>query len=238
VDIGEAQYSEPLVKSFLGHICTLSTQKFSSNVIEKCLRVAEPQSKAAIIDELTSKVNLENMLRDQFGNYCVQTALDYAEPDVKAKLVENIRPLLPSLRATPHGRRIQSKIQDGDEGPSGSSSGHSTPRKTDGRPRSSHVGGVAGGFHSRNSSQHSSSNSNNFMPTNGSFGNGNFVQGAFNARGGHMGNPNQNRFNNSSFPAANGRQALQGPPSVQQTFPSQQFGRNDQQGSGSFVNQF
>ena len=68
------------------------------------------------------------MLRDSYGNYCVQvrrtsplprapllthdkTALDYAEPGQRALLVDGIRPVLPLIRNTPYGKRIQNKLQ-------------------------------------------------------------------------------------------------------------------------------
>ena len=40
-----------------------------------------------------------------------QTALDYAEPAQRALLVEGIRPVLPLIRNTPYGKRIQNKLQ-------------------------------------------------------------------------------------------------------------------------------
>ena len=40
-----------------------------------------------------------------------QTALDYAEPSQRALLVEGIRPVLPLIRNTPYGKRIQNKLQ-------------------------------------------------------------------------------------------------------------------------------
>lgn len=64
-----------------------------------------------LIDELLNRTRLEKLLRDSFGNYCVQTALDYAEPSQRALLVEGIRPILPLIRNTPYGKRIQSKLQ-------------------------------------------------------------------------------------------------------------------------------
>ena len=54
------------------------------------------------------------MIRDSFANYVVQTAMEYADDETKAHLFDLIRPMLPSIRHTPHGRRIQSKIQDYD----------------------------------------------------------------------------------------------------------------------------
>jgi hypothetical protein len=37
--------------------------------------------------------------------------LDYAEPNQRALLVEGIRPVLPLIRNTPYGKRIQNKLQ-------------------------------------------------------------------------------------------------------------------------------
>ena len=53
--------------------------------------------------------------------------MDYADADTKARLIETIRPILPAIRATPYGRRIQGKIQDRDGRLSGGSSGQITP---------------------------------------------------------------------------------------------------------------
>lgn len=80
-----------------------------------------------LIGELLNRTRLEKLLRDSYGNYCVQvcppssaffqpnslfqTALDYAEPTQRALLVEGIRPVLPLIRNTPYGKRIQNKLQ-------------------------------------------------------------------------------------------------------------------------------
>src|ERR1700722_974315 len=81
-----------------------------------------------LIEELLNRTRLEKLLRDSYGNYCVQvseiglgttmffvqpaqTALDYAEPGQRALLVEGIRPVLPLIRNTPYGKRIQNKLQ-------------------------------------------------------------------------------------------------------------------------------
>src|ERR1700679_2852279 len=68
----------------------------------------------------------DRLLCDSFANYVIQTALDYANPPMKARLVEAIRPYLPAIRTTPYGRRLQAKIQ-GNEVRSGPSSGQQTP---------------------------------------------------------------------------------------------------------------
>ncbi|KAJ4306950.1 hypothetical protein N0V88_000323 [Collariella sp. IMI 366227] len=111
IDLNEESFTEPIVQQFGTRISSLSKHKFSSNVIEKCLRCSSDQSKDLIVSELLSPGEIDRLLRDSFGNYVIQTALDYATPMSKHQLIEAIRPILPSIRATPYGRRIQAKIQ-------------------------------------------------------------------------------------------------------------------------------
>lgn len=111
LDLDELTYTRPLCQSFQGKVAALSKQKFSSNVIEKCIRVADPETKSAMINELLVGNELERMLRDSFANYVVQTALDYGDNVHKQRMVEIITPILPAIKQTPHGRRIASKIQ-------------------------------------------------------------------------------------------------------------------------------
>lgn len=145
LDLNEPLFTEPLVRMFQGKVGQLSKQKFSSNVIEKCLRCSQEDSKDMLINEMLQPAELDRLLRDSFANYVIQTALDYANPAMKVRLIEAIRPHLPAIRTTPYGRRIQAKIQ-GNEGQtaqqvvqvpsqipqarSGPSSGQQTPAET------------------------------------------------------------------------------------------------------------
>jgi hypothetical protein len=65
-----------------------------------------------MIEEMVNPNELEKMLRDSFANYVVQTAMEYADPEMKIRIVEFIRPLLSAIRQTPHGRRIQTRSWD------------------------------------------------------------------------------------------------------------------------------
>lgn len=114
LDLSEPHFTEPLCQTFLGNIPPLSKQKFSSNVIEKCLRTAEYKMRRLMVDEMLSPAELEKMLRDSFANYVVQTAMDFADPETRNRMTEAIRPILPSIRQTPHGRRIAGKMAGGD----------------------------------------------------------------------------------------------------------------------------
>lgn len=112
LDLSEPAFSEPLCASFCGNIGTLSRQKFSSNVIEKCIRVADVNTKRVMIEEIMNPVELHKMASDSFANYVVQTAIEYADHDAKVRLLEDIKGFLPQIKNTPHGRRFMQKIAE------------------------------------------------------------------------------------------------------------------------------
>lgn len=127
IDLNEPSFTEPVVATFQGCISQLSRHKFSSNVIEKCLRCSQAQSKDMIVEELLGPQEMERLLRDSFANYVIQTALEFATPHQKYRLVESIRSILPQIRTTPYGRRIQAKVSAYDNRGSAASSGQVTP---------------------------------------------------------------------------------------------------------------
>lgn len=57
-----------------GNYVRLATQKFSSHVVEKCIR-HYPQSRSQIVRELISDPHFERLLQDPFANYVIQSAL-------------------------------------------------------------------------------------------------------------------------------------------------------------------
>lgn len=148
IDLNEPSFTEPVVAMFQGCISQLSRHKFSSNVIEKCLRCSQAPSRDMIVEELLVPQEMERLLRDSFANYVIQTALEFATPHQKYRLVESIRPILPQIRTTPYGRRIQAKVSAYDNRGSASSSGQATPAdNTQGQIplRQAHSRGMSGG---------------------------------------------------------------------------------------------
>lgn len=134
LDLGDPFYTGPLCQTFAGNVPALSKQKFSSNVIEKCLRTADSENRRALIDEMLSGSELEKMLRDSYANYVVQTAMEFADPETRTRIVESVRPLVHSIRGTPHGRRIAGKIMSA-ESSSRPNSGHVTPNEISNTPK-------------------------------------------------------------------------------------------------------
>ncbi|CRJ90697.1 hypothetical protein BN1708_017026, partial [Verticillium longisporum] len=100
IDLNEPAFTEPVVGMFRNRICQLSRHKFSSNVIEKLLRCSQAQGRDMIVDELLQPGEMDRLLRDSYANYVIQTALEYATPEGKHRMVEVIRPFLPAPKET------------------------------------------------------------------------------------------------------------------------------------------
>ncbi|KAJ8529047.1 hypothetical protein K7X08_035882 [Anisodus acutangulus] len=58
-----------------GKFSDLSMQKYSSNVVEKCLKHADEERSSYIIEELLSDPRLDQIMQDPYGNYVIQAAL-------------------------------------------------------------------------------------------------------------------------------------------------------------------
>jgi len=110
----------PTVNARLGQIFTLqivvlSEQKFSSNVIEKCLQQNNPEVQELMIREISKARNVAEMIVDQYANYVVQRALTLASPRLQKDLLavmhtQGIRSNLDQLKRSQFGKRVYSKL--------------------------------------------------------------------------------------------------------------------------------
>ena len=117
------------------------------------MRCADNPTKSMMIEELMDPEELEKLMRDSYGNYVIQTALEFAPPEMCVHLIEAMRPILPGIRQTPYGRRIQGKVQERESRLhvfTGRSSGHGTPLELSGAQSSEQipafVGQVSAGY--------------------------------------------------------------------------------------------
>lgn len=62
-----------------GNYGDLSMQKYSSNVVEKCLKYGDDERLAHIIQELISNAHLDQVMLDPYGNYVIQAALQQSK---------------------------------------------------------------------------------------------------------------------------------------------------------------
>ncbi|KAF2286308.1 hypothetical protein GH714_013736 [Hevea brasiliensis] len=91
-----------------GNYGDLSMQKYSSNVVEKCLKSASEDRRTRIIQELINNARLDQVMQDPYGNYVIQAALHRSKGALHAALVEAIRPHVPVLRTSPYGKKVLS----------------------------------------------------------------------------------------------------------------------------------
>ncbi|XP_012464845.1 uncharacterized protein LOC105783755 isoform X2 [Gossypium raimondii] len=98
-----------LVSQFQGNYVHLSSQKFSSHVVEKCLVVLNDESRSRIIRELLSATHFERLLQDPHANYVVQTALRVSEGPLHNSLIEAIESRKAISRNSPYSKRIFSQ---------------------------------------------------------------------------------------------------------------------------------
>lgn len=102
-------------ESVIGKVCILAVQKFSSNVMEKCLERCTDRVREEYLNELNDSDRLRELMMDPFGNYVVQRALSVSTHAQAILLVETMKPHLSSsngggIRNTAGGRRILGKI--------------------------------------------------------------------------------------------------------------------------------
>ena len=82
-----------ITRKLMTDLIAFSKQKFSSNVIEKCLEFNSNEVNYELIDcVLKEKGQFFNLLCDQYGNYVLQKCLAVAQEPQYSQLITIIRP--------------------------------------------------------------------------------------------------------------------------------------------------
>lgn len=68
-----------------GNYWDLSVQKYSSNVVEKCLKYADEDGRLRIVQELMNNPRLDQIMQDPYGNYVIQAALSHSKVSISIK---------------------------------------------------------------------------------------------------------------------------------------------------------
>jgi len=110
LDLKQLPLTLHVIQSLHGNMAELSLQKFSSNVIEKCLTCGDREIIGLIASELQSSSSLVTLLHDPYANYVIQTLLTVGSDDEVRMLLAKIQPHMASLRSTLYGKRIQAKL--------------------------------------------------------------------------------------------------------------------------------
>ncbi|ESL08246.1 pumilio/PUF RNA binding protein 1 [Trypanosoma rangeli SC58] len=104
-------YTNQTIRQMLHNVAALSCDKFSSNVIEKCLRTVSSNVRQLLVDELTDPQVLPKLLTDSYANYVIQTAIVTSSVESQfEQLRDSIMPLQNLLRNSPYGAKVEAKL--------------------------------------------------------------------------------------------------------------------------------
>ena len=97
IDTWSRDFSQPIIQSFSSHLINLSCQKYSSNVIEKCIEKSDNKLLGDFIDEISKNSNILALIKNSFGNFVLQKALKLSSGRRKTKLTNSIKKSLDKL---------------------------------------------------------------------------------------------------------------------------------------------
>ena len=99
---------EKILNSIILNINFYSKQKFSSNVVEKCLDNDLVKNK--IINEIMKEDNFKDLIFDKFGNYVIQKAISSVNDNTRIEMFKILIPLIPKLQKYTFGQKLLSKL--------------------------------------------------------------------------------------------------------------------------------
>lgn len=105
LDVCSDEDVQAVCDGVVGKVNLLAIQKFSSNVMEKCLERCTDRTKELYLLEVSDPDRIRELMMDPFGNYVVQRALSVATHSQAVRLVEAMRPHLVAQSGGPNGQR-------------------------------------------------------------------------------------------------------------------------------------
>jgi len=79
-----------IVKIIIPNIISLSMQKFSSNVVEKIFDIADIILRKKMIKELFSTGKISSLLKNKYGNYVLQKAIQVMSTEEKVEIKQDL----------------------------------------------------------------------------------------------------------------------------------------------------
>ncbi|PFH55784.1 hypothetical protein XA68_17624 [Ophiocordyceps unilateralis] len=109
---GKPEDRQRMIELVMAQLLTLSKHKFASNVVEKCIEYGTAEQRTNIRQQFTAPGGdgvspLQQMIRDQYGNYVIQKLLGQLSGAERDTLVEDIKPQFYSLKKNGATRQLQ-----------------------------------------------------------------------------------------------------------------------------------
>ena len=110
INLCDYEINKIFVKNFLCDLLKFSTQKYSSNIIEKCMDCCDEETKELICQKYCDKNLVEKLLFDLYGNYVLQKVISLSKEPLTTKYLEMIGPLMKNLNNISFGQKLYNRL--------------------------------------------------------------------------------------------------------------------------------
>jgi hypothetical protein len=81
---------DKIIDVIVQHYYELSMKKFSSNVVENCLKYGDEKNVKKIFKDVIENDKLENLLNNTYGNFVIEKLISRLNKDEKSLIIEKI----------------------------------------------------------------------------------------------------------------------------------------------------
>ena len=110
VNACDYEINKIIVSNLLYDIPKFASQKFSSNVIEKCLDCSDEETKDLIVEKFCDQKLVQTLLFDMYGNYVLQKTISLAKEPFKSKFFSMVGPIMENLKVLTFGQKLYNKF--------------------------------------------------------------------------------------------------------------------------------
>ena len=83
-------FCDKIIETIVNNYLSLSMQKFSSNVVENCIKYADEKSVKKIYNAIIEQEKIESLLNNNYGNYVLEKLIERLNQEDKIKLAKKI----------------------------------------------------------------------------------------------------------------------------------------------------
>ena len=101
LSIGDKKYGNILANKITPNVVYYAKEKYSSNVVEKCLQYCDGENFEKLIESIQKEDNLTDLMLDEHGNYIVQKVLSLSSIEKQNIMLRIIEKLFDKLKMLP-----------------------------------------------------------------------------------------------------------------------------------------
>jgi len=109
LDVWGCEYCKSIIKIIHDNIISLSMQKFSSNVVEKCLDLINPNLRKQWIKDIFNYSKISSIVKNKYGNFVLQKSIMVMSQQEKDEIKQYLTKKI-SIASNKEKTRIQSLI--------------------------------------------------------------------------------------------------------------------------------